>query len=298
MEEGILAELDRIAAEFEGRICLAARDMRTGEHILYHADSRCPTASVIKLPILIHTLLLASEGAVSLDQTLILRDGDARPGSGILKELTPGLRVTLRDACMLMIALSDNTATNMVLDVVGVEPVNERMARLGCRQTRLFRKVFAEGPPVSRENARYGLGVTTPRDMLRLLTALYRGRIGSPELSASVRSFLGAQQYHDAIPRYLPPQWRYEGKGGAVDAVRNDVGFVTAPDGHTIALAVFCNRMPRPLWTADNPGLIAIARCARAVCEHFHPTLGSEGVSPQEGGRPTRAGRPPRGILS
>jgi len=286
MAKEVYAALDQIAAEFEGRICLAARDMRTGERILYHADSRCPTASVIKLPILIHALLLASDGGIALDQVLTLGEGDARPGSGILKELTPGLRLTLRDACMLMIALSDNTATNMVLDAVGIEPVNERMARLGCRQTRLFRKVFAEGPPVSRENARYGLGVTTPREMLRLLEGLYWGRIGSPELSASVRSFLAAQQYRDAIPRYLPPEWKYEGKGGAVDAVRNDVGLVTTPDGQTIALAVFCNRMPRPLWTADNPGLIAIARCARAICEHFRPSMGSEGVLLQESDGP------------
>lgn len=273
MPEPVPSAIRAIVDRLEGEVSLAARDLRTGRTILLHPDRLCPTASVIKLPILVHTVLLAQEGHLSLDEPVLYAAEEKTPGSGILKDLTPGLQLPLRDLCTLMIALSDNTATNLVLDRVGVEPVNMRMQALGFRHTRLFRKVFSQGPPVSRQNARYGLGVTTPRDMIRLLSALYFGTIGSRETSELVRTFLRAQQGRDGIPRYLPPEWTYEGKGGAVNSVRNDVGIVADPDGLAIALAIFCTDMPRPLWTADNPGWIAIGRLARAIVQNFHPEL-------------------------
>jgi beta-lactamase class A len=266
--------LAEIEAGFDGELSLAAMHMGTRERLLWHADRKCPTASVIKLPILIHTLLLAREGRVSLDETVTLRDADKKPGSGILTQLSDGLTLPLRDACMLMMAISDNTATNLVLDRVTIDGVNARMAELGCARTKLFRKVYSDGPPICAENARYGLGVTTPRDMLRLLGMIYDGQIGDAATSRLVRRFLAAQHYRDGIPRLLGPDWTYEGKTGAVDAVRNDVGFVTRGDD-TIALAVFCSRMPVPLWTSDNPGLLTIARVARVIAEVFseRPTV-------------------------
>jgi beta-lactamase class A len=102
--------------------------------------------------------------------------------------------------------------------------------------------------------------------MLRLLGLIHAGRTGDMATARELRRFLGAQRGRDGIPRFLPPEWTYEGKGGAVDAVRNDVGIVTAPTGRAFAVAVFCDRMPAPLWTPDNPGLLAIAGIAREAC--------------------------------
>lgn len=118
----IETEIQQIVAGFEGEIAVAAKDLLTGASVSYHADTRCPTASVIKLPILLHTLLLAQEGALTLEDPLTLREEDKVPGSGILTQMSVGLTMPLRDACMLMIALSDNTATNLILDRVGIEP--------------------------------------------------------------------------------------------------------------------------------------------------------------------------------
>lgn len=260
-----------IADAFDGEISLSARDLHTGATIERAAGRRCASASVIKLPILIHALLLEREGLLSLDAPVVLRDADRTPGSGILTQLGSGLMLPLRDACVLMIALSDNTATNLILDRVGIEPVNERMAALGLRDTRLFRKVFATGTPTCEENRRYGLGMTTPRDMMKLLNMIHAGHpsLGGAETCARIRDILGRQQYREAIPRYLPADCKFAGKSGAIDAVRNDVGFVTTADGRDIALAIFCQKMPRPLWTADNPGHLAIGRLARALVEHF-----------------------------
>ncbi len=257
--------LHDIEVEMEGRLSVAAMHMETRRTALWHPDRKSPTASVIKLPILVHTLMLQHEGVLSLNERVTLTDADKKPGSGILTQLTSGLTLSLRDACMLMIAVSDNTATNLVLDRVGIDGVNARMAGLGCARTRLFRKVYSDGPPVCSENARYGLGVTTARDMLRLLAMVHDGAIGDASVCRQVRKFLAEQHYRDGIPRLLPSEWVYEGKTGAVDAVRNDVGFISSPTRGTIALAVLCSQLPRPLWTADNPGLLAIARAAQAI---------------------------------
>lgn len=257
--------IERIAGELDGEVALAAKNLTTGRLLAFHADQKCPTASVIKLPILAHTVLLAREGALSLEETVTLTDADQTPGAGILSHLSAGLKITLRDACMLMIALSDNTATNLILDRVGIEGVNARMRALGLTQTKLFRKVYSADPPVSAENRRYGLGVTTPREMLRLLTLIYEGRVGDPDACALIRHFLGAQQYRDGIPRLLPSDYLFQGKSGAVDRVRNDVGYVIVPGGPTVALAIFCKNLRTVLWTEDNPALLTIARLSREI---------------------------------
>jgi beta-lactamase class A len=258
-------KIRRIAAELDGEVALAVKDLTTGRTLAYHADRKCPTASVIKLPILVHTLLLAREGALSLEETVTLTDADKTPGSGILTHLSAGLKLTLRDACMLMIALSDNTATNLVLDRIGIEGVNERMRELGLLRTKLFRKVYSCDPPVSEENRRYGLGVTTPREMVRLLTWIYEGRVGDTDTCAHIRHFLGAQQYRDGIPRLLPSHYLYQGKSGAVDRVRNDIGYVIVAGGPTIALAIFCQKLRTVLWTEDNPALLTIAKLSQEI---------------------------------
>lgn len=263
----LLAAIDEVATGFDGCIALAARELTGGASVAYHADRKCPTASVIKLPILVHVLLLAREGLLGLDEPLTLRDADKVPGSGILTRLTAGLTLSVRDACTLMVALSDNTATNLLIDRVGVHPVNERMRALGLAETTLHRKVFSQGPPVSASNRRYGLGVTTPREMMRLLRLLHEDRVGDAATCALARKILGTQQATDGIPRMLPRGCAFEGKGGAVDAVRNDVGIVTLPNGRAVAMGIFCSRMPAPLWTADNPGLLVIARLARMVVD-------------------------------
>lgn len=267
----IMEEIERIAADFEGEISLAAKDLMTGASIAYHATRKCPSASVIKLPILVHTLLLAREGLLDLNARFDLSDTDRTPGSGILTQLSSGLRITKLDACILMTALSDNTATNMLLDRVGIQPVNDRMRCLGLAETTLFRKVFSTGAPVSPANHKYGLGVTTARDMLKLFSLLHAGAIGDAATSEQIRAILSKQQYRDSIPRLLPSTSKFEGKSGAIDAVRNDVGIVTLEDGREFALAVFCQKIPRPLWNADNPGHLVIAHLARAIVHHFAP---------------------------
>ena len=260
--EHIRAGLELIERETPCDISLAAKDLDTGDAILFHADRRVKTASVIKFPMLIHVATAVSRGELSWEELLTLRAEEKVDGSGVLTQLTAGITLSLRDICVLMMVLSDNTATNMVIERLGTAPINATIAALGCPGTVVFRKSYSPDTP---ESAEFGLGSTTPADQISLLERVARGEIGSLEESGNVEKMLEAQQYRDCIPRYLPEEWKYAGKTGSIDGVRNDVGLITTPAGRRFALAIFCQNLTDLRWTADNAGHIACARAARLL---------------------------------
>lgn len=262
LDMATLAAVERIEAESGGLLAFAVQDLQTDERFLYRAEHRCQTASVIKFPMLIHVALAVQEGLLDWNEKLRLTDAEKVGGAGVLTQLTTGSEWSLRDLCVLMTIVSDNTAMNMVIERVGAEPINARMRALGLPLTTLYRKSYAPDTEASRE---YGLGMTTPHEMLDLLLLLAEDRIGDAALSREILTILEAQSYRDGIPRYLPEDWKYAGKTGAVNAVRNDVGVVTAPDGRRFALALFCQQLPTIQWTAENPGLIALAQLANRL---------------------------------
>ena len=260
-------QLAQITSDFTGRVSFSAACLDTGQFLSHGGDCKHATASVIKLPILVHALLCVEEGEIALDHPISLREEEKTPGSGILSHLSSGLTITLRDACMLMNIISDNTATNMMIDLLGVDSINQRMRGLGLHETVLFRKVYGSDPNISEANLQFGVGVSTPNEMVQLLSWIATDTLGLGAQQPLMREILGKQFYREGIPRLLSADYKYEGKTGAVDGVRNDVGIVTTPASKQIAIAIFCDEMPVPLWTVDNPGLLIIARLAKLVVE-------------------------------
>jgi len=258
----LLSDVEAIERDAGGTLCFAMQDLQTGETWRYRADHKCRTASTIKFPILVHVALEVFEGSLTWEEPLILTEEEKVGGSGILTQLSPGLACSLRDICVMMTIISDNTGTNMLIERLGVAPINARMQSLGLPVTTVFRKSFHPDTP---ESAPYGWGVTTPEEMLRLLTLLAADQIGDASVCANLIQIMEAQFYRDCIPRYLPADWKYAGKTGALNACRNDVGLVTLPDGRRFALSLFCQDLTIEQWTADNPGMIALARLARRL---------------------------------
>lgn len=250
--------------ELGGRLAFALHDLRTGERQGHRAEERVPTASVIKLPILVHVALAAEQGQLDWGERIALTDAVKVPGTGVLKELGAGLALSLRDLCALMTALSDNTATNMLIDRVGIEAVNERLAALGLAHTRLLRRAFTPDTPASLP---FGLGATTAEEMAGLLARVVGRQIGDDAAADTVLAMLAMQQDRAAIPRLLPEGWRYAGKTGSNPDFRADAGVLSGPEGQRLVLAAFCAGLPRVDWGVDNPGLLAIARLARRLTE-------------------------------
>jgi beta-lactamase class A len=256
------ASITGLEQTYGGKLYVFFHDLQTGDLVEHRTAVKVSTASVIKLPILVHVALAAQEGHCDWNELITLTEELKRGGTGILFGLTPGLQLSLRDLCYLMIVLSDNTATNMIIDRFGIAAVNATIRELGLTNTTLFRKAFS---PETPESQPYGLGVTTAREMGELLIRLAQKQIGNEEFSADILTILSAQQDRAAIPRYLPSDWKYAGKTGCIDHLRADVGIVTALDGRQYILALFCDEIPTVNWTVDNPGLLALAHLAHAL---------------------------------
>ncbi len=243
-------------------IHVAARDIQTDDTFYHRADELCKTASVIKLPILAHTSLLVEEGSLRWEEELTLTEAEKVAGSGVLTSLTAGLKLSIRDVCTLMMIISDNTGTNMMIERLGTHSINARMRDLGLLKTNCYRKAYT---PDNEDSMPFGLGSTTSLEMLALLTLIAKRRLGNAATSEEIEHILSGQIYHDGIPRLLPYDWSYAGKTGAVDGIRNDVGVISSPDGRRFALAVFCQNVTDLRWTAENQGLLTIARIARLL---------------------------------
>lgn len=263
--------LAAIANAHKGKVAIAVRHLGTGAEYFLHADEVMPTASLIKLPIMIETYTQAAEMKLSLEDSLTLRAEDMVPGSGILTtHFSPGARFSLRDGVRLMIAYSDNTATNLVLDAIGLDSTNKRMATLGLPQTRIHAKVF-RGSTTSLDPERtrqYGLGSTTAREMITLLTLLHGGKLGSQEATTAMIGHLRACQDKDGFPRFLPSGTKVAHKSGAVNDSRTEAGIIELPGG-SVALCVLTTDNTDQRWNNDNAGLLVRARVAQVVAEHF-----------------------------
>jgi len=258
---------DRIAAltrNFSGAVVLYAKNLRTGQEFGVAPDTRVRTASTIKLPILCALESLVAAGTVKWDERIILKPEDKVSGSGVLASLEDRTELTVRNLAILMIILSDNTATNLILDRIGADAVNDYLDTIGLVKTRANRKVRGDGSKLAapsgwskagliEDNKRFGLGVSTPREMVRLLALLDEGKIISPEASKDILEILKMQQDNSGIRRHTPDDIRVANKSGALDALRSDVGIVYTQNG-PIALAITIDDMPETDYSRDNPG--------------------------------------------
>jgi beta-lactamase class A len=269
---------DRLAARvrfFDGTVSLYAKNLDTGREAGLDPDRRVRTASTIKLPILCAVESLVAAGTARWDEPLTVRGADKVTGSGVLADLEDGTTLSLRNVATLMIIVSDNTATNLVLDRISADAVNDFLDTLGLRDTRALRKVRGDGAPLAsasgwsraglvEANRRYGLGVSTPREMVRLLEMLHRGQVVSPAASKDVLGILERQQVKAGIGRHAPGDERVASKSGALDALRSDVGIAYTAGG-PVAMAITIDDMPRVDYSPDNVGHLLISELARLL---------------------------------
>lgn len=253
-------ELERAAAGFDGVMGIAVQDLNGSEVFTVNADMVFPQASSIKIPVLIELYRQAQNGNVKLDERVEVKKALAAGGSGVLQRFGDGTSsLALRDLAVLMIVLSDNTATNILIDRVGMEKVNGMLAHYGLGRTRLQRRMLdTEAQQASREN------LSAPREMVSLLGLLHEGKILNAENTAAVMEILSYPK-NTPLRRGVPGSVRLANKPGGLAGVSCDSGIVLL-EGRPYAISVMTTFGP----VGDAPpGEAAIGEVSRQVYEYF-----------------------------
>ena len=293
-DAGLEAKLRPAIASHRGKVALYAEDLTTGKTVAFDADTPVQTASVIKLTVLYEALQQIRAGKAHLEDKITLTKGDQVSGSGILPLFDTPQALTFKDVLTLMIVLSDNTATNLAIDHLGLKNIDDRIISLGLKNTWLYKKVYkpAEGP-MPADQKTFGLGKTTAREMANVMKRFVTcdlnplGSTATPApadhaLCDAAMHMLKNQFYRNSIPRYLETQDTTESdsdignKTGALDAVRNDVGVIfTKPSSSgnkgPIVISEFTYNNQDQSWTPDNQGEVVMAKLAQEIVDAWAP---------------------------
>jgi serine-type D-Ala-D-Ala carboxypeptidase (penicillin-binding protein 5/6) len=261
-----------------GKVAVAIKHLKSGVSYQYNADAPMPTASLIKFPIMAATYQAIHDGKLSLDTPVELKEDDKVPGSGILTaHFSPGAKISLRDAIHLMIVYSDNTATNLVIDKLGLPTTSEYMESLGYKETTLHAKVYRRDTSIAPERSqKYGLGSTTANEMLRLVEKLHKRELVSKDASEKMLEHMVACDDKQKSPRLLPAGTRVAHKTGSVNASRTDAGIIDSPSG-PIAFCILTNENEDQGWSDENEGDMLCAEVARTAYRFFN----SKGAKPR-----------------
>jgi beta-lactamase class A len=280
------AQLQAIAQAHHGHVAVYAHNLKTGQTASLDADTPAKTASVIKLGILLDAAEQIRAGQATLGEKLVLTHENQVPGSGVLGQLDTPLALTLGDALTLMTIVSDNTATNMAIDRLGLAHVNATLRAAGLKQTVLYKKVYkpAEGP-MPADQPKFGLGKTTPREMASIMERIAECRLAldgaapvqtDGPICGAMLHMLRSQQDRDSLPRYIENLDTSEhgsaigDKIGALDQVRNDVALISTKNG-PVVISAFTWDNADQRWNGDNEGEQTLGKVAQAIVGRWSP---------------------------
>ncbi len=291
-ESGVMSTIQDFTAQTGGMVGVAAKHLETDKRVSYNADTVFFTASTLKVPLLVELYRQVDAGIIDVNQRIDLTDALRVPGSGVLKELAAGLQPTVHDLAMLMIIISDNSATDILYNRVGGDNINNTMRQLGLTHTHIpmtCRELLYSITGLDTENPAHtyqaasdrlkkqefvlaGDGfsedksdVSSPSDMCRLLELIYDGDILSLQSREAVLDILKRQQLSTVIPHALPPGTVVAHKTGSYHNIRCDVGIVFSHTGpYTVAI------MAKQMTAGNRLGVDAsLAAVSKAVYDEF-----------------------------
>jgi D-alanyl-D-alanine carboxypeptidase (penicillin-binding protein 5/6) len=270
--ESLETRIKALIESHRGEVAVAIKHLETGDSFRHNADQVMPTASLIKFPVMVEAYRQQELGALDLDQLITLRDEDKVPGSGVLSEhFSAGTQLSVRDAIRLMIAYSDNTATNLVVDKVGLTNTSDTMEKLGLMETKIHSKVFRRATSIFPERSKqHGLGSTTADETIRLYEMLQNRKLASAAACGEMLDHLLHCDDRTKLAALLPAGTRIAHKGGAVSRVRCDAGIIFSPNGVFVICVLTSNNDDRS-WKQENAAQVLCAKIARAAYDHFNP---------------------------
>jgi D-alanyl-D-alanine carboxypeptidase (penicillin-binding protein 5/6) len=280
---GLEARLKPLIDAHEGTVAVAVRHLESGQGFGYRDAEPMPTASLIKVAVMVEAYRQAEAGSVDLSEPVVLDEDDKVQGSGILTtHFSAGTRMPLRDAIRLMIAYSDNTATNLVLDEIGLRSPSETMEELGLPNTKIHAKVYRADTSVFPDRSKqFGLGSTTAAETVRLLTMLHAGRLAGKESTAEMIGHLRACQ-DESLGRLLPAGTKVAHKTGWVGGIRTAAGIIDSPAG-PFAVCVLTSDNKDRRSGDENAARLLCGTIAKAAYDHFNsPRPSDVAASPGE----------------
>jgi beta-lactamase class A len=256
-------QLQAIANAHHGVLGYSISNLDTGERLSLRGDETFSTASLIKVPILVTLYDLVEQKQLSLDDPLTVLKIDQVPGSGVLQFMHPGMTLSVNDAASLMIVLSDNTATNLLLDRIVIRRVWQKMEALSLPHTKVHSKTFLRMSSVAMDSSvKYGLGVSTPNEMGHLFELLAQGRAVSPAADSAMLEMLSHNADGELMQRTVE-MLRVPHKTGATDSVRTECALF--PLQSRIVACGFTKQNSDVRWVVDNEAQMTLGKIGAAI---------------------------------
>lgn len=258
-------KLRQLTADFKGDVGIYVKQLKTGKTVAIQADSIFPTASMVKIPILIGIMDKLNKKELSYHQPLIYKDSLLYEGEDILGSFKDGETIQLAKIMMLMMTTSDNTASLWLQSLAGTGTrINELMAQLGLEHTRVNSRT-----PGRKENQQvYGWGQTTPREMVTLMEMIYRGQVIDKAASDQMLRIMGRNFWDEEAISVHPPTVFIASKNGAVNASRSETLLVMAPKGPYIFSIITKNQQDQS-WEPENEGWVLARKVAALLWETY-----------------------------
>jgi beta-lactamase class A len=261
------AKLFSIIKEFKGDVGIYVHNLKTGKIVAINADTLFPTASMIKIPIMVGVFDKIEKGELKYDSLLTYRDSLLYPGDDILGSLKDSSQIELSKVQMLSMTTSDNTASLWLQSLAGTGPrINDLMEQLGLKYTRMNSRT----PGREQMQEFYGWGVTTPREMAELVVKIYQEKVVSPWASERMFRNMSRSYWDGEALSEIPPYVHAASKQGAVDESRSEVVLVNAPHGDYV-FCVITKSQQDTSWTNDNEGYVLLRNVSRTLWHYFEP---------------------------
>lgn len=281
-------ELDVICKPFRGRIGYCVADLTTGERIDLRGTEVFPSASTIKTSVALEALCQVDEGKRKMSDSMKLMPTKERQSSMWTYPMKEGVSLDLDGYVNLMIGVSDNTATMQVQDWIGSKEINARMGKLGLLNTKILGHRKDRSPEEDALQKKWGWGMTTPREQVRLFELLYRHKAASPAVCEKLLRVLGRQYWDDIAIAACPIDVKVCAKSGAISRSRSEVAIVYA--SRPYALALYTDDQKDQRWTSENEGEVALRKMCGVIWRTFEPSrpfalpAGYEKFNPTGGG--------------
>jgi beta-lactamase class A len=266
-DKRLKGELEKMVKSFHGDVGIYIRHLKTGQTVAINADSLFPTASMIKIPITIGVFNKIEKGELDYHANLVYRDSLLYEGVDILGSFRDGEKIELSKVLMLMITMSDNTASLWAQSLAGGgNEINQWLEQNG------FSKTSVNSKTEGRENDRkkYGWGQTTPREMAELVVKIREGKVISKRSSERIYRNMARIYWDSQGLSQIPPYIHAAAKQGAVDQSRSEVMLVNAPHGDYVFCVITKNQSDNS-WTSENEGFVLLRKVSALLWKHFEP---------------------------